>query len=289
MRRPRPGALPPGAARAGAVCLALVALLALLALASRPEAPWGAGGVDWPTGSGSGVDRAAFALTLVFAAVGLWLLLRTAAGSMGRSHVPRRDPWLAMFTWGVAAILLVYLGREADPKTEHRVQIARPREREPEHYVPPVRHGSSDRDLWLLVGVGVGVLALIVGIEVWLRRRRRAEAPPEPAPAAPMAAEVDDLEALRAEPDPRRAVIGAYAGMERTLAGRGVGRLGSEAPEEYLGRVRSADAAVGPEAARLTTLYQRARFCARPVAAAMRDEAIGALVRLRSAAAREAR
>ena len=47
----------------------------------------------------------------------------------------------------------------------------------------------------------------------------------------------ETLDDLRSEPDPRKAVIGAYAKMERTLAARGLPRHESEAPEEYLARI----------------------------------------------------
>ena len=42
---------------------------------------------------------------------------------------------------------------------------------------------------------------------------------------------------LRAEPDPRKAVIAAYAQMELALAEAGLPRDPAEAPREYLGRV----------------------------------------------------
>ena len=45
---------------------------------------------------------------------------------------------------------------------------------------------------------------------------------------------IDDL---RNEPDARRAVIAAYAGMERTLATHGLAAAPSETPFEYLARI----------------------------------------------------
>ena len=52
------------------------------------------------------------------------------------------------------------------------------------------------------------------------------------------AAAVDEsLDDLRAEPDPRRAVIAAYARLERVLAAHGLPRKPAEAPLEYLGRM----------------------------------------------------
>ena len=47
----------------------------------------------------------------------------------------------------------------------------------------------------------------------------------------------ETLDDLRAETDPRRAVIAAYARMERALAAYGLPRRPSEAPDEYLQRI----------------------------------------------------
>ena len=47
----------------------------------------------------------------------------------------------------------------------------------------------------------------------------------------------ETLDDLRAEPDPRVAVIAAYARLERTLAAFGMPRRDSDAPLEYLERI----------------------------------------------------
>ena len=73
------------------------------------------------------------------------------------------------------------------------------------------------------------------------------------------------LERLRAEPDPRRAVIGAYALMDRVMADRALGRRRSEAPLEYLGRMTAAGYARITALGRLTRLYARARFSTHPI------------------------
>ena len=44
----------------------------------------------------------------------------------------------------------------------------------------------------------------------------------------------ETIDDLRAEADPRRAVIAAYARMERALAAAGLPRSPAEAPDEYL-------------------------------------------------------
>ncbi len=47
----------------------------------------------------------------------------------------------------------------------------------------------------------------------------------------------ETLDDLRAERDPRKAVIAAYARLERTLAAFGLPRRPAEAPAEYLQRI----------------------------------------------------
>jgi hypothetical protein len=89
---------------------------------------------------------------------------------------------------------------------------------------------------------------------------------------------IDDLEA---EPDPRRAVIAAYARMERNLAGHGLRRRPSEAPLEYLRRVLLGLGARGAPVERLTELFERARFSHHRIDVAMKDEALTALREIR--------
>jgi hypothetical protein len=125
-------------------------------------------------------------------------------------------------------------------------------------------------------------LLLVAGAVVAFRRirRRRAEAA---AAAAAAAAAYDDeppdlgLERLRAEADPRRAVIGAYALMDRVMADRALGRRRSEAPLEYLGRMTAAGYARITALGRLTRLYARARFSTHSIDRRMQTEAVDAV------------
>ena len=128
------------------------------------------------------------------------------------------------------------------------------------------------------VVAGLTWLLIVGGAAVAIRRLLRR---PEPAPAVPL--DHDDepadtrLERLRAEPDPRRAVIGAYALMDRLMAERSLGRQRSEAPLEYLGRMTAAGYARITALGRLTRLYARARFSTHPVDAGMQAEAVNAV------------
>lgn len=99
------------------------------------------------------------------------------------------------------------------------------------------------------------------------------------------------LDDLRAEADARRAVIAAYARLERVLGAYGLPRRPSEAPEEYLSRVLSLLEVSRQAVTRLTALFETAKFSQHDVEAIMKDEAIDALEsardELRAAAARE--
>jgi tRNA C32,U32 (ribose-2'-O)-methylase TrmJ len=96
------------------------------------------------------------------------------------------------------------------------------------------------------------------------------------------------LEAIRREPDPRRAVIAAYAAMERSLAHEGYPREESEAPLEYLRRVLAASTHAVDEVRTLTLLFQHAKFSDHAVDETMRSGAITALERIRTAASASA-
>jgi hypothetical protein len=145
--------------------------------------------------------------------------------------------------------------------------------------------GSSPFILGAVVAV-----ALIVGIKLRRRSRKKGNVlrpllrPGDPAverSEALMAVD-DSLDALMAEPDPRRAVIAAYARMERWLSYAGYGRQLWEAPFEHLDRVvvdLGATAAVG---ATLAGLYERARFDNRPCGLDMKAQALQALADLRA-------
>jgi Domain of unknown function (DUF4129) len=119
---------------------------------------------------------------------------------------------------------------------------------------------------------------------LYAAEKRRKQRLPREAPIADELAEALDetLEDLREESDPRRAVIAAYARMERVLAGHGIPRSRFEAPHEYLARVLSDLTHGGRGAERLTALFERARFSTHAIEPAMKDEAIAAVEQLQA-------
>ena len=136
---------------------------------------------------------------------------------------------------------------------------------------------------WLPVLVTLGLILLAV-LAYWYagRARKRARGELHSGLAEAVAQAVDEsLDDLRAEPDPRRAVIAAYARLERVLAAHGLPRKPAEAPMEYLGRMLTELSVTDRAARALTDLFERAKFSQHAVGAEMKDEAIDALQTVR--------
>ena len=91
----------------------------------------------------------------------------------------------------------------------------------------------------------------------------------------------DAVDQLRAEHDPRAAIISAYARLETLLAAHGVPRRPSEAPFEYLARVLIELETKPGAVFELTDLFERAKFSHHAIDASMKDDAIDALVAVR--------
>jgi hypothetical protein len=133
---------------------------------------------------------------------------------------------------------------------------------------------------WIATAI-VAALVVAGAVLVWwtlLRRRGR----PGATPVARVRAVLDDaIDDVLHERDPRRAVIEAWAKLERVLARQGLPRRESEAPFEFAAR---ASVELGVEAAwleRLAGLFEWARFSLHEVTPAMREEALGGLTAVR--------
>ncbi len=141
---------------------------------------------------------------------------------------------------------------------------------------------EATRPMWPLVLLGTVVVVALV-TAAWAARRRRptfdAEVSPRPvdevrrAAGSAFAASLADLEA---EPDPRRAIVAAYARLLDGLDAAGFGRHAAEAPEEHLRRVLE-QLRVPPAPLRtLVALFAEARFSEHPLTAAHKQAAIDA-------------
>jgi Domain of unknown function (DUF4129) len=142
---------------------------------------------------------------------------------------------------------------------------------------------AEDRTLdWRVVG-GAFVVALLGSAYAARLLMRNAHEPGLPEDPAEAVAAIlgDTLQDLYDERDPRRAVVAAYARMERALAAHGLPRQQSEAPAEYLERTLEELSASASSASRLTRLFEWARFSDHPVEPGMKAEAIQALEAVR--------
>jgi len=134
--------------------------------------------------------------------------------------------------------------------------------------------------------LAVALVALSVGgVFAYLsyrRRKLRTAVRLEPTVAADFAATISDaIGDLEAEPDARRAVIAAYARMEGVLARHGLHRKPSETPVEYLGRILGGLTSRFDAVARLTGLFEEAKFSRHEIDGVMKSDAIDALRAIR--------
>ena len=148
----------------------------------------------------------------------------------------------------------------------------------------PVAQPKPDRAprvIWpLAIGIG-GVIAAAIAIAVIADRRRRRPDALTAEQLKELREALDEaIEDLRRDPDPRRAVVAAYARMEQALTVYGLPRKPAEAPYEYLSRVARELEAEKPVAA-LTELFEVAKFSEHSVDENMRTRAIDALTAVR--------
>jgi hypothetical protein len=133
---------------------------------------------------------------------------------------------------------------------------------------------------WVLAAIVGGGLVLLA---VWvLVRRRGDEGVAEETVEEELSAVVSDtIDDLRRETDPRRAVIAAYARMERVLGQHGQPRRPSEAPFEFVARILLALRVRAGAVRELTELFERAKFSTHEIDDPMKERAIAALVSVR--------
>jgi Domain of unknown function (DUF4129) len=136
--------------------------------------------------------------------------------------------------------------------------------------------------LVLFAVVALGAAALTV----YRRRHRIMLPPPEPDPepdAEPLvAALAAGARVLHGDPDPRTAIIGCYAAMERSLADAGSPPRMADTPAEVLSRATASGLVRSAPASTLTGLFRRARYSSHPMTEADRTAAIDALAQVRA-------
>ena len=277
-RRGRRGLLPVAVA---------VGLLALAAV----------GSLRGPLGSGRGrpvypadlIDSLLLLVFLAMVAAGLLAVLSLWPGLRLDSQRRRRGGGFGLIL-PMAAVLVLWLLRDllglggGGPDDPPPSTLPAPSTLEVPD--PPPQSGVVP---WIVAGVALAAMVAVVAAQLAADRRRRR---PPKTPAERLVDLLDDtLEDLERESDPRRAVIAAWARMERGLAAAGLPRHPAEAPFEYATRVLEAalvpvgagpvsgfSGALRPDSVhRLTGLFERAKFSQHRIGEGDRTQAIAAL------------
>jgi Domain of unknown function (DUF4129) len=277
-RRGRRGLLP--------IALA-VGLLALAAV----------GSLRGPLGSGRGrpvypadlIDSLLLLVFLAMVAAGLLAVVSLWPGLRFDSRRRRRSSSFTLIL-PMAAVLVLWLLRDllglGEGGPDDPAPSTPPAPSTLEVPDPPPQSGLVP---WIVAGVALAAMVAVVAAQLAADRRRRR---PPRTPAERLVGLLDDtLEDLEREPDPRRAVIAAWARMERGLAAAGRPRHPAEAPFEYATRVLEAalvPVGAGPPSEfagplrpdsvhRLTGLFERAKFSRHRIGESDRTQAIAAL------------
>ena len=273
---------PLGSGRAAALALALCALafggaLAAGGVSSRVGSP--------PRGSFSVVELIALTIIGVIAVLGLVALIWSRSWD---EELPSKRPPLwkrllelallaAVIAGSLAVLMLVVPKHPVGQGAGHR---GPPTATKSKHSAPPA-HGPLDsswaRGAAFAAGAAIGILALFL-----IYRHPSGPAREDRDDASLDRAIAAGLEGLESDPDPRRAVIKAYSGMEHALAEDGLPRRPSETPLEYLRRALERLHASQAATTRLTALFEQAKFSTHAIDEPMRREALAALGDLRA-------
>jgi hypothetical protein len=220
-----------------------------------------------------------FSVMIVFTVVAV--VLGLAVGRRELGILPDRSRWAFGLLFGVALVGLVFLLAPLVTGLWERPTVAP----SPAASPPTSPPGAPGQGVSSVLGVALtvallGVLGGGIVTILWMTRSRRADRKTEEASNREErpSSEVIDPSAI---PEPRMAVMAAYARMQRAVDSAGIERSASDAPLEVLTKVAEQRRAAWPSAGRLTGLFQRARFSQHPVDEAMRAAALSALAEAR--------
>ncbi len=278
----------------------MILLLSLTALASRD--PLSTSGGSRPiSASPPGATISVWPLMLVaaVAVIALFGVLVYAMWAPPRRRKPdelvpsssiRRVPWpvqLALLVLPLIVVgIIIVVASSLSPS--QRPSIATDGQGHPRGQGAPAlsspRGGGAAPGLAVWIPVGAVLLVasgglLVVARSTTARRNARSDARANAATVVRTAIE-GSLADLGADPDPRRAVIAAYARMEGAFAAVGVRRGAAEAPREYLIHALAALDVPAAPVTRLTDLFERAKFSRERIGPETRDEAMRALAQL---------
>lgn len=278
----------------GAALTALLAFVAIASRAHRPGGGTGGGDAHAPTLIGDYLATIALIIMPVGAVIVVWGLANRRRQQRLSGKTDWRRTLIAVAFISALLSVAVFTAEKRQERRQERgnvgaTAIAGPlgptgltQRLKPRAETPPHRAQWS----WLPVLVlGSLLLGIVVttGIAVAHGRRNR-EALDEEAQLARALDDVlaDSLDDLRAERDPRKAVIRAYARMEETFGAYGVPRESHETPLEYVARVLDSLRVSSFAVRRLVQLFERAKFSPHTIEASMKDDAIEALAGLRA-------
>jgi len=273
----------PTGLRAAAVAAAVALLVAVVALA-------GSGGAVAGEPRTEGASTVLIDLLLVVVAVlciVLWFLLlpmvlierrKRMEGRGGRASFEQRvAAGLIAIVFVFTVIVLVIRARDEGGQQDIAGALGAPPVAEQQPSGPAPEHASGSQ-----MGAAAVITLLVCAGGVYLLLRTRSQPLRGRSAREQIALELDEaIDDLRAEPDPRRAVVAAYARMERTMGVHGAPREAWEAPHEYLARTLSG-LGVGQAAAELTGLFEQARFSEHAIGEPEREASIDALLAVRA-------
>jgi hypothetical protein len=267
---------------------AAVALVALVALAAG----------DYRVGGSDSTHASPYAIDVILTVVIALYLVGAAAvlaimfwGGLELRRFPRQQTkkqrTFRMVALLIGAAVLVtiaanrYHWRSHPQPAQQPVPTQRSNNQKHKNPASQQRHEPQLRLAPFLAVLGAAAVAFTA---LLLAERRRRSRLPKGWDVVEALSDVLDetLDDLRAESDPRRAVIAAYARMERSLAAHGIPRRRFEAPHEYLRHVLTEVSGGRLAATRLTALFERARFSPHEIDAGMKADAIEAIETLQA-------
>ena len=279
-RRPR---------RAVLVLFALLALLAVVAIASSGRVPIGSAHTRRPADELADTVISLILILVLAGGLGIfyvYYLQRTSSyGGKRKGRVGGNRRALAAAI--VVVALLVGLSLRVAIHNRHRPSRANLGNNGGAASANGRNHdGYTPRFATIPVAVILGA-AGIAGLAAFLsyRAARGLLRPPNLEPSITFTLTDilgETLDDLRGEPDPRIAVIAAYARLERALAASGLPRREADAPGEYLQRILLDLTASPGHVSRLTQLFELAKFSPHEVEPEMKEEAIVLLESIRA-------
>jgi hypothetical protein len=271
------------------VGIALTVLLGIVALVSRGHvSPAGNGAHD--RGASQALANGVFTiwiLAMVAGAVLLAYTLSTKRRDKKRETFRIKPLLFSLFFFAAVVIGMVvaynHLGKKAPPTRIKPAAIGTKHLKKGDRQ--KLEKAANPHDPSFNWYIAAGIFALLFGLSATAliaSSRKRSKLVRELTVAQELLAMLDEtLDDIRNEADPRKAVIAAYARMEKILAAHGLGRRPSEAPLEYLRRVLAELHVTEEAVTKLTALFERAKFSEHEIDAAAKEEAIDALVALR--------